>query len=69
MSSRREFTPHPLGDNKVNAMLAASFKAGWKGGAATSDAEMQEKTSYKAPRKGEFTRLSELFKQLFRGVL
>ncbi|CAJ1358972.1 unnamed protein product [Effrenium voratum] len=46
VSSRREFTPHPLGDNKVNAMLAASFKAGWKGGASTSAAEMQNQTSY-----------------------
>ncbi|CAL1166009.1 unnamed protein product [Cladocopium goreaui] len=47
VSSRREYTPHPLGDNKVNAMLAASFKAGWKGGAATNAAEMQDQTSYK----------------------
>ncbi|CAK9011065.1 Hypothetical protein (Fragment) [Durusdinium trenchii] len=46
VSSRREFTPHPLGDNKVNAMLAASFKAGWKGGAATSEAEINGNTSY-----------------------
>ncbi|CAE7892312.1 Dus1l, partial [Symbiodinium sp. KB8] len=45
VNSRRDFTPHPLGDNKVNAMLAASFKAGWKGSAAGSAAEMP-KTSY-----------------------
>ena len=31
---------------QVNAMLAASFKAGWKGGASTSAAEMQNQTSY-----------------------
>ena len=31
---------------QVNAMLAASFKAGWKGGAATNAAEMQDQTSY-----------------------
>lgn len=31
---------------QVNAMLAASFKAGWKGGAATTAAEMKSETSY-----------------------
>lgn len=45
--SKREFTPHPLGDNKVNAMLAASFKGGLNGGAVGSAAEMTKSSSYR----------------------
>ena len=36
-------------------MLAANFKAGWKGGAATSEAEINGNTSYQA--RWPFTRL------------
>eukprot|EP00931_Biecheleriopsis_adriatica_P076786 TRINITY_DN50461_c0_g1_i1.p1 TRINITY_DN50461_c0_g1~~TRINITY_DN50461_c0_g1_i1.p1 ORF type:complete len:288 (-),score=45.79 TRINITY_DN50461_c0_g1_i1:335-1120(-) len=46
-TNKREYTVLPLGDNKVNAMLAASFKGGLKGGAAGSNAEMLKSSSYK----------------------
>mmetsp|Transcript_119721 Transcript_119721/g.343980 ORF Transcript_119721/g.343980 Transcript_119721/m.343980 type:complete len:248 (+) Transcript_119721:138-881(+) len=51
-STRRDFVPHPLGDNIINAELANSFKGGLKGGVAGLDVSAKNDSSYRSEFAG-----------------